>query len=389
MPLALATAGGISVLIWGYLLLARGGFWRVAVPREKTMRHGPLTRVAAIVPARNEAQVIARSVGSLIGQAGPVSLHIFVVDDASTDATARLASEAARAAPAALTVIHGAPLPPGWTGKLWAMQQGIEAASRLDPEFLLFTDADILHAPDNVAGAVAIAHHGGCDLASFMVKLRCQTTAERLLIPAFVFFFFKLYPPAWVAGPRRRTAGAAGGCILLRSQALAKAGGLHSICGEIIDDCALARVVKRSGGKVWLGLADSASSLRAYGSFAEIGRMIARTAFNQLRHSALLLIAAIAGMAVTYLLPIALVFTGRALPMALGAAAWAMMTLAYLPMVRHYRLNPLWALLLPLAAVFYMGATLASALEFWSGRGGQWKGRVQDGRQQSRSVNSS
>ena len=379
MPVALVIAAGIaSALIWGYLLLARGGFWRLPVWHGPVW-HGPVTRLAAIVPARNEAEVIARSVGSLLAQAG-ASVRIFVVDDASTDATAQLAREAARRDPAALTVIQGAPLPPEWSGKLWAMQQGIEAASKLDPDFFLFTDADILHAPDNLACLVGVAQHGGYDLTSFMARLHCQTLAEKLLIPAFVFFFFKLYPPAWIADPRRRTAGAAGGCILLRPQALARAGGLQSIRGEIIDDCALARVVKRSGGKIWLGLADSASSLRCYASFAEIGRMVARTAFNQLRHSALLLIAAVAGMAVTYLLPIALVCSGRPLPMALGAVAWAMMTLAYLPMVRHYRLNPLWALLLPVAAVFYMGATLVSALKFWSGRGGQWKGRVQDSR---------
>lgn len=376
MLLALAIAGGIlSALIWACLLLARGGFWRVSPAGTAPATGAPV--IAVIIPARNEVDVIARSVGSLLNQSFAGQVHIFLVDDASTDATAHVAREAAGNT-AALTVIPGAPLPPGWTGKLWAMQQGMDAARALHPAFLLLTDADIRHAPENLATLVALAERGGYDLTSFMAKLRCQTLAEKLLIPAFVFFFFKLYPPAWIADPQHQTAGAAGGCILLRPEALARAGGLQAIRGEIIDDCALAGIVKRSGGKVWLGLATSASSLRPYGSFRGIGRMIARSAFNQLHHSALLLIAAFAWLAITYLLPVALVFSGRLLLMALGAADWAMMTISYLPIVRYYRLHPLWALLLPAAAMFYMGATLVSAVKFWSGRGGQWKGRVQD-----------
>jgi hopene-associated glycosyltransferase HpnB len=380
---AFAIAGILSALIWAYLLLARGGFWRV------TVWHGSPTRVpgliAAIIPARNEADVIARSIGSLLNQTSAGPIHIFLVDDASTDGTAQVAREAAGDNPA-LTVITGAPLPLGWTGKLWAMQQGIEAAGALHPAFFLLTDADIEHAPDNVTTLTAIAERGGCDLTSLMVKLRCDTIAEKLLIPAFVFFFFKLYPPAWIAHPQRRTAGAAGGCMLLRPQALARAGGLQTIRGEVIDDCALARLLKRSGGKVWLGPATSAFSLRPYGSFREIGHMIARSAFNQLHHSALLLLAAVVWLALTYLLPVVLLFSGRPLLMALGAAVWAMMTISYLPMIRYYRLNPIWALLLPAAATFYMGATLVSAVKYWSGRGGEWKGRVQDA-QELRSKN--
>lgn len=384
MLLALATAGGIlSALIWAYLLLARGAFWRLPEWHGSLTRvHGSETRatpsVAVVIPARNEADVIARSVGSLLNQNFAGHIHVFLVDDASSDGTAQVAREAAAARPAALTVMTGAPLPVGWTGKLWAMQQGIEAAGALRPAFFLLTDADILHAPEDVATLVGIAEHGGYDLTSLMVKLRCDTVAEKLLIPAFVFFFFKLYPPAWIADPHHRTAGAAGGCILLRPAALAHAGGLQVIRSEIIDDCALARVVKRSGGKLWLGAATSASSLRPYGSFREIGRMIARSAFNQLQHSALLLLAALAWLTLTYLLPVGLVFSEHPLLGALGAAAWAMMTISYLPIVRYYRLNPLWALLLPLAAIFYMGATLVSAIKYWSGRGGEWKGRVQD-----------
>ena len=195
-------------------------------------------------------------------------------------------------------------MPPGWSGKLWAVQQGIEQALQLQPKFLLLTDADIQHSPENVATLVAIAERGGYDLASFMVKLHCRSVAEKLLIPAFVFFFFLLYPPEWIRDPQRKTAGAAGGCMLIRPAALARAGGIAAIRHEIIDDCALAAAVKRSGGKVWLGVTQETRSLRAYGSFSEIERMIARTAFNQLRHSTWLLAAALAGLLLTYVLPV-------------------------------------------------------------------------------------
>ena len=196
-----------------------------------------------------------------------------------------------------LTVIAAEPLPPGWTGKLWAVQQGVEQALKLDPAFLLLTDADIHHAPDNIATLVAIAEAGNYDLTSFMVKLHCRSMAEKLLIPAFVFFFFMLYPPAWIRDPKRKIAGAAGGCMLIRPRALQKAGGISAIRDQIIDDCALARAVKRTGGRVWLGVTPETFSTRAYNSFAEIERMIARTAFNQLQHSAALLAGAIVGMA--------------------------------------------------------------------------------------------
>jgi hopene-associated glycosyltransferase HpnB len=241
----------------------------------------------------------------------------------------------------------------------------------------LFTDADVAHTPETLGRMLAIAG-GGRDLVSFMVKLQCRTLAEKLLIPAFVFFFFMLYPPAWVGDPRRGTAGAAGGCILIRPAALARAGGLERIRDQIIDDCALANAVKRSGGRLWLSLTESSASLRPYESLAEIGRMISRTAFNQLRHSAWLLLATLFGLAIAYLAPPVLLFAGRGAAAALAGAAWAAMTLSYLPMVRFYRLRPAWALNLPLAAAFYAGATIHSALLYWSGRGGRWKGRVQD-----------
>ncbi len=381
-PAALAAAT-LVFLMWIYLLVGRGRFWRVGV--EAPERVGELqASVAVIIPARNEATFIEQNLLSLLEQTCNRSLHIFLVDDGSTDATVHIARQAARkivsqgGGPASFNLIQGQPLPPGWSGKLWAMQQGIEEACRLNPTFFLFSDADVVHRPQNVAALVAIAQAGGYDLASFMVKLNCQSFAEKLLVPAFVYFFFQLYPPSWIADPHRSTAGAAGGCLLIRPEALARAGGLEAIRNEIIDDCSLARAVKGSGSKVWVGLTDSARSIRPYGSFRTIGRMISRNAFSQLRHSTLLLAVALLGLTITYLLPPALMFTTRTIPALLAAVAWALMTITYFPLVRFYRLHPLWALTLPVTALLYMAATLHSAVSFWRGRGGQWKGRVQD-----------
>ena len=374
----LCAAGALPLAIWAYLLLARGRFWRPdTLPAPGP---GVSARVVAVVPARNEAEHIAQAVGSLLMQRWDGQVQVIVVDDGSTDATADVARRAAAAAGAAerLTVISGAPLPQGWTGKLWAMVQGVRAAERLEPQYLLFTDADIEHAEDSVSALVAQAQRQDRDLVSVMVRLSSVTWAERCLIPAFVFFFFKLYPPAWIAARSRRTAGAAGGCILIRPAALARAGGLESIRAAIIDDCALAGRVKASGGSLWLGLSATTRSLRVYGSVGEIGAMISRTAFNQLRHSWWLLGASLAGLALTYMTPPLLVASAEPLCVALGAAAWLLMTLAYLPMVRFYGLPSAYALLLPVVAVFYAGATLHSALRYAAGRGGQWKGRAQD-----------
>lgn len=333
-----------------------------------------------VIPARNEASDIGKSIASLLQQSCVDTLQIFVVDDNSSDGTAEAArSVAAHSARAGqVSIVTGRPLPPGWSGKLWAVQQGIEQAAPLKPDFFLLTDADIEHAPDNIARLVAIAEDGSYDLASFMVKLHCRSFAEKLLIPAFVFFFLLLYPPRWIRDPRRKTAGAAGGCILIRPTALARAGGIEAIRHEIIDDCALARAVKRTGGRVWLGMTADTRSLRAYDSFAEIEHMIARTAFNQLRHSVWLLIATVLAMLVVFVLPLALLFSGSLLRAGVGGIVYLLLTASYLPMIRFYRLNPLWALTLPFSAVFYAGATIHSAIKYWSGRGGEWKGRTQD-----------
>ena len=371
-------AAAVPLAIWLYLLLLRGRFWvpcELANPAAETR-----ARVVAVVPARDEAATIGRAVRSLLEQELAVPLHVIVVDDGSTDGTEDAARAAAVAAdaPERLTVLHGVPLQQGWTGKLWAMSQGVAAATQFDPDYLLFTDADIEHDRRNVAALAVHAEAHRLDLTSLMVRLSTATFAERCLIPAFVFFFFMLYPPRWIASVRSKVAGAAGGCILIRPAALERAGGLAAIRGRIIDDCALAAAVKRGGGSLWLGLARTTRSLRVYGSFGEIGAMISRTAFNQLRHSWWRLAAALLGLMVTYVAPPVLAWSGEPALAACAAAAWALMTLCYLPMVRFYRIPPLYALLLPAVALFYAGATLHSAVRYALGRGGQWKGRAQD-----------
>jgi hopene-associated glycosyltransferase HpnB len=373
--------GAVALLVWLYLLLARGGFWLVS--RQLALLpvdHDLGRRIAAVIPARNEAGVIGDAVRSLLQQDFGGSMHVIVVDDGSTDGTDGAAIQAAASigASAQLTVISGAPLPPGWSGKVWAMSQGVIAAAELAPDYLLFTDADIHHAAENLAALVTTAELHNRDLVSYMVKLRTDTVAEKALIPAFVFFFLMLYPPAWIASAGRRAAGAAGGCILIRPAALERIGGLRAIRTQIIDDCALARAVKDAGGSIWLGLTRSARSTRSYGSFTEIGRMISRTAFNQLRHSYVLLAATIVGLVLTYLLPPLLLLSGHPASIALGAAAWMLMGLCYVPLLRFYRRSPVWGACLPAIAMFYAAATIHSAVQYGLGRGGRWKGRIQD-----------
>jgi hopene-associated glycosyltransferase HpnB len=366
-------AGGLAVSVWLYLLFARGGFWREfrrpAPAPEPSAAGAP--RVAVVIPARNEASGIGRAIESLAGQE---PLHIVVVDDASEDGTADRARQAAP--PGVLTVLAGEPLPAGWTGKLWAVEQGVRHAARFEAEYLLLTDADIVHAPGTLGALAGRAQSGGYDLVSYMATLDCRTLAERALVPAFVYFFLALYPPAWIRDPRRQTAGAAGGCILIRREALERIGGIASIRGELIDDCALARAVKQSGGRVWLGLSAGTTSIREYATLAEIESMIARTAFTQLRHSPLLLGATLVGLAITYLLAPALALAAPPRAAALGAAAWLLMSASYVPALRFYRQSVWWAPLLPAIAVFYACATVHSALDSWRGAGGVWKGRA-------------
>lgn len=365
----------LSLAVWLYLLLGRGFFWRLRERAVGDGRPGEEPSVVAVIPARNEAGVVGQAIGSLAAQEYSGPFRVVLVDDGLTDGTA----EAARAAagPERLTVVRAAPLAPGWSGKLWAVAEGVRHAQRFHPEFLLLTDADIVHPPGNLRQLAARAAEG-YDVVSYMARLHCRTAAERALIPAFVFFFFMLYPPAWIADPRRATAGAAGGCLLIRAEALERIGGIAAIAGEWIDDCALARAVKRSGGRVWLGLSEDTLSLREYATFGEMGRMISRTAFTQLGYSAWLLAGTVAGLVVTYLVPPVAALAGGVGAAALGSAAWLAMSLAYWPAVRFYRQPVYWAPLLPLAAAFYLGATVHSAVVYWCGRGGEWKGRRQE-----------
>jgi hopene-associated glycosyltransferase HpnB len=276
------------------------------------------------------------------------------------------------------------PFPPGWTGKLWAVAQGVEAATATGPGFLLLTDADVVHAPDNVARLIARARRDRLDIASVMVRLHCRTLAERFAVPAFVFFFFKLYPPAWIARPGSKVAGAAGGCMLIRPEALARIGGIAAIRNELIDDCALAQRVKSSGGRIWLGLSRATESIRPYAGFAQVRETIARTAFTQLHHSAFVLLGTLLGMGLVYLAPPLLLLAPNNAARALGLAAWFLMSAAYAPALRFYRQPLLLAPLLPMTAAFYTFATVESAVRYWRGAGGLWKGRVQDVRRQAR-----
>ncbi|MDP9056576.1 MAG: glycosyltransferase [Pseudomonadota bacterium] len=429
-------AGWGALAIW--VLLLATGFWTTRERDDAASFAAPATwpDVVAVVPARDEADVIARSLGSLIAQDYPGSFRIVLVDDNSTDGTAMIARAlrarfdppplgevAARRAdgggglrnahlpanvsldtpsvslreppppggedlgaelrhdvlgPARVTVIGGAPLPVGWTGKLWALHQGIDAAGA--PTWLWLTDADIEHAPDTLRQLVGIAYgahtHGKQrKLVSFMALLHCRTWPERMLVPAFIYFFKLVYPFGWINRPGP-FAGAAGGCVLVERGALAAAGGVGAMRGALIDDCTLGRLIKRQG-PIWLGLTRRSRSIRPYVNTGEIGAMIARSAYAQLRYSPVLLVGTVAGLALVFGLPVALVLTAQGLAWRLGALATVLMVLSWQPVLAWYRRSPLWGLVLPLVAAFYAGCTLASALAWYRGRGGMWKGRAQ------------
>jgi hopene-associated glycosyltransferase HpnB len=360
--------------IWTILAVLRGGFWRL---RERLPAGGQNVdeKVVAVVPARDEEGVIGAAILSLHSQrcgAGN-KLKIVVADDESSDHT----SDAASAAGA--EVVRVRPRPSGWKGKLWAVSEGVRAAGR-ECDFYLLTDADIEYAsPDVLRGLLAKASEG-FDLVSVMARLRCESPSEKMLIPAFVFFFFMLYPPKWVR-TGRGAAAAAGGCMLIRREMLERIGGIGAIRTALIDDCALAAAVKAAGGRVWLGTAgDAVLSIRGYGRAGEIRAMVARSAFAQLRHSAWLLAGTIAGLIVTYLLPVWLVVCGDSTAAFLGLAAWLMSAVLFAPTVRMYRAPIGTALCLPAIAAFYLEATVESAIQYWNGSGGRWKGRVQDAR---------
>ena len=373
--------GVATALIWFYILLGRGAFWNV---REASPIEGGPTAasVVAVIPARNEASGIAGTISSLLSQVYEGSLDIVLVDDHSSDGTADLARAAARrlGVEDRLDVITARDLPPGWTGKLWAVSEGLARARQKPAQFILLTDADIVHAPDNVSTLVRRALTEDLDLTSLMVRLSTETMAEKVLIPSFVFFFFMLYPPSKAADPRSRVAGAAGGCMLVRPSAIERIGGIAAIRGALIDDCALATAIKRSGGRIRLDPSRSTRSSRVYASAGEIWSMIARTAFTQLRYSWLLLLGTMLGMALTYAAPPLLTAMATGPARWIGCGAWLAMAFSFVPTARLYDRHPAWGLALPGIAMFYAAATVASAIAYGQGRGGQWKGRVQAAR---------
>ncbi len=373
------TIAALSLLIWLYCLLFRGGYWFAPVSGDESVAE-PLAwpSVIAVIPARNEQASIAESLTSLLRQEYPGRFAILLVDDNSEDATAAIAQGLREriGSRILLKVLRGEPLPRGWTGKLWALEQGIAQAAKYRPDFLLLTDADIVYEPEALRGLVARAVSGRHVLNSLMVKLRCESLAERAFIPAFVYFFRMLYPFRWVNDPKSATAAAAGGCMLVDAGALKQAGGIAVIRDALIDDCSLARVMKKQG-PISLGLTARAHSIRASHDMADIHAMVSRSAYAQLRYSPLLLLGTLAGMALTYWAPPLIAIFGHGMAQALAIAAFVIMSISFWPILRFYGLNPLWAPALPIIATGYMAFTLSSAYQHWLGKGGRWKGRYQ------------
>jgi hopene-associated glycosyltransferase HpnB len=372
---------GLTLVIWLYFILFHGWFW---LARERDNRDEPLLAVSdwpslvVVIPARDEAVMLPQSLSSLLEQDYRGRLSIIVVDDESSDGTAEITRSLAESASRKVEVLRGKPLPPSWTGKVWAMHQGIAHAetAKHAPDYLLLTDADIEYAADAVTRLVARAKASGTVLTSLMVKLNCESLAERALIPAFVFFFQMLYPFAWVNRSGTKTAAAAGGCMLVEHRALARAGGIARICGALIDDCALAWLMKREG-PIWLGLSLDVRSLRSYPQLDDLRCMIARSAYAQLRYSPSLLALTIVGMALTFLTPPVLAIFASYPANAVAAVAWALMALAFLPILGFFAVSLFWAAALPLIALAYLAFTLDSAWQYWQGKGGSWKGRSQ------------
>ncbi|HLO87234.1 MAG TPA: glycosyltransferase [Nostocaceae cyanobacterium] len=376
----------LPLAIWLVMLIFWGQFWQTEpqLETENTAisRLQSLPAVCAVVPARNEKEVIPISLRSLLSQDYPGRFNIFLVDDQSTDGTADYAQGVAYALEQSqkLHIVSGETLPSGWAGKLWAVNQGINAASTLTPDYILLTDADIEHDINNLRRLVTKAEKQNLDMVSVMVRLRCKSFWEQLLIPAFVFFFQKLYPFSWVNNPKKSTAAAAGGCILIRRTALERIGGISAIRQALIDDCALALAVKSSGGKIWLGLSDLTYSLRPYDSLKSIWDMVARSAYTQLNYSPFLLVLSVFGMTLIYLLPpLAIIFgaiLGNWAVSLISLATYLLMTFAYFPIIRFYKC-PLWfTFSLPVIAFLYTLMTINSAIRHWQGKGGAWKGRV-------------
>lgn len=378
----------LSLAMWMILLFARGRFWQVATDMmpgdagsvdEMARRGGPIPLVA-IVPARNEAAILADTLPTLLSQTGAQPFHVVLVDDDSEDATAEIAREAAKAAGCAerLTVVAAGPLPAGWTGKLWALQEGLNYIHEAGfaPRRILFTDADISYGQGTLARLVSQADRRGVVLASLMVKLRADSPAERWLVPAFVYFFRMLYPFEWVNDPGAGTAAAAGGVVLCERSALQRAGGLSAIRGALIDDCALGRIMKRQG-PIWLALTRDVVSVRSCPAFADIRRMVVRTAYTELRCSPARLAVAVSGLTLVFLVPPVLAVFGSGWTRGAGLAGWMAMMISFIPMLRFYDLSLWRAVCLPAIAGIYGLFTIRSALAHRTGHGGQWKGRVQ------------
>lgn len=381
-----------SLAAWIVLVLFRGKYWQVAprldAPRERGAESGRRPAVVAVIPARNEAAVLGEALPTVLAQEYAGTFHVVLVDDRSEDSTGETAQCVAERCGRSerLTVLRGEPLPTGWAGKVWAMHQGATSPPARPAEYVWFTDADIAHDPGILETLVKKAEAERLDLVSLMAELRIESGWDRLLIPAFVYFFAKLYPFRFVGDPRRATAGAAGGCMLVRRAALDRAGGIAGIRGALIDDCALGRLIKRSGGRLWLGFTRSVRSVRLYGSLRSTWNMVARSAYTQLRSSLALLIGTILGMLFLYavgpaalcggLLGLMLGVPGAAVLAGLGAAAWLVMGLSFLPILRHHDVGPWTALLLPWAGILYSMMTVDSAWRHATGRGGAWKGRV-------------
>lgn len=361
-----------ALAAWIAISTLRHGFW-LARERDTLAGRPPPARwpsVVAVIPARDEAAVVGRAVASLAAQDYPGPFRIVLVDDSSSDGTAELARASGGDR---LTVVGGAPLAAGWTGKLWAVRQGIAAAG--EPDLLWLSDADIVHAPDTLRTLVARAEERGLTLVSLMAKLRCRSFAERALVPAFVYFFQMLYPFGRVNGAAGPGA-AAGGCMLVRRDALTRAGGIAAIRRALIDDCAFGAMMKREG-PIWLGLTERSVSIRPYPRFADVGAMIARSAYAQLDYSPWRLAGAVAGLALVYLAPPFVALFGSGLARWAGLLTWAIMAATFQPMLRFYRRSPLWGPALPAIAAFYTGCTVVSAAAHARGRGGMWKGRAQ------------
>jgi hopene-associated glycosyltransferase HpnB len=356
----------LSLLVWLYLFFAHGRFW-LSAPELPPAVPEECPDVDIVVPARDEAETIGPVIGSLLAQDYRGRVRVILVDDNSTDGTAALAGTAAN-----LTVITLQSKPAEWSGKLWALSQGA-AASRAP--ILLFTDADIVHDPRHLSSLVAKLLQSRADMVSEMVRLNCTSLAERALVPAFIYFFQMLYPFSRVNDPASPVAAAAGGTVLIRREALQRIGGIEAIKNSLIDDVALAKSVKKSGA-IFLGHSGLAASIRPYTNFADIWQMIARTAFTQLRYSATLLALTLLGLTVVWLVPAAAILLRRGWPSACGLVAFGLSMISYMPTLARYRRSRLWALALPLIALFYMAATVGSAVNYWRGRGARWKSRA-------------